>query len=91
MPLSNEMDNISDQDFVLATQTEYQRDIPMKFGPSIQSLDWTGGLCSVLGLIEADCGRSQKHSWDHLLYTRKTSAPKLMRSTKYKSNDIIMT
>ena len=30
----------------------------------------TGGpCCSVLVLMEADCGRSQKHSWDHLLYT----------------------
>ena len=48
-------------------------------------------VCNVLGLIEADCGRSQKHSRDHLLYTRKTSAQLLMRSTKYTGNDIILT
>ena len=47
--------------------------------------------CSVLVFMEADCGRSQKHSRDHLLYTRKTSAQLLMRSTKYKGNDIILT
>ena len=51
----------------------------------------TADSCNVLGLIEADCGRSQKHSRDHLLYTRKTSAQLLMRSTKYKGNDIILT
>ena len=56
----------------------------------ISSRKFIPDLCSVLGLIEADCGRLQKHSWDHLLYTRKTSARLLMRSTKYKGNDIIL-
>ena len=43
MPQSDEMDNIADQDFVLAIQTEFQRDMLMKFGNSTVCVDATHG------------------------------------------------
>ena len=43
MPQSDEMDNIADQDFVLAIQTEFQRDMLMKFGNNTVCVDATHG------------------------------------------------
>lgn len=43
MPQSDEMDNIADQDFILAIQTEFQRDTLMKFGNNTVCVDATHG------------------------------------------------